>query len=131
MRERLERNEEDIKTLRITPARAGKTRQPLASCQRFEDHPRSCGKDVIALNILRVAAGSPPLVRERRYGRSSCRRLVGITPARAGKTAQYRSPRASRRDHPRSCGKDTSTWSKRGQHIGSPPLVRERPNHDG
>ncbi len=49
-----------------------------------------------------------------------------ITPARAGKTAYTTDRIAMRRDHPRSCGKDTVQIENIASPLGSPPLVRER-----
>ena len=53
-------------------------------------------------------------------------KVLGITPARAGKTPLPSQPVTLYWDHPRSCGKDRTagtTWLFRP---GSPPLVRER-----
>ena len=49
-----------------------------------------------------------------------------ITPARAGKTPAVIPGRRPRRDHPRSCGKDSQYDRSRMSIRGSPPLVRER-----
>ena len=110
----------------ITPARAGKT-IPLPSW-RFarQDHPRSCGKDYWLRRRQCPRGGSPPLVRER-LGRNGCAvLLIGITPARAGKTHGPVEYRQGRQDHPHSCGKDLMVNSSNGGDLGSPPLVRER-----
>ncbi len=53
---------------------------------------------------------------------------IGITPARAGKTIMNGMTLSFRRDHPRSCGKDSSLPSGGDRRHGSPPLVRERQN---
>ena len=75
---------------------------------------------------IRNIAGSPPLVRERhrRPRNKSTRRR--ITPARAGKTGPFGKRIGITWDHPRSCGKDSSSARCRRQLYGSPPLVRER-----
>ena len=112
----------------ITPARAGKTQMLLNSAALYEDHPRSCGKDNQAYEIIHEIGGSPPLVRERRIGQPVLTSLCRITPARAGKTSSARSSRRRRRDHPRSCGKDQGGTHFRLCRPGSPPLVRERPD---
>ena len=52
--------------------------------------------------------------------------LIGITPARAGKTGTCLASRTARRDHPRSCGKDALFPTIERGNTGSPPLVRER-----
>ena len=113
----------------ITPTRAGKT-VPFFWCQRRDwDHPRSCGKDSVPMALTAVTTGSPPLVRER-LGRNGCAvLLIGITPARAGKTHGPVEYRQGRQDHPHSCGKDLMVNSSNGGDLGSPPLVRERLLH--
>ena len=71
---------------RITPARAGKTSIYLAYTAAGRDHPRSCGKDQLGTGQRSNPPGSPPLVRERLRYRQEDSQMVGITPARAGKT---------------------------------------------
>ena len=57
---------------------------------------------------------------------------MGITPARAGKTAFSAHPCTVHGDHPRSCGKDKKKRNDGLTISGSPPLVRERlPGGDG
>ena len=75
-------------TLRITPARAGKTVPALITDHDAEDHPRSCGKDGFLLCLQDLLIGSPPLVRERPCVANFVQSHPGITPARAGKTYQ-------------------------------------------
>ena len=53
--------------------------------------------------------------------------LLGITPARAGKTEIDFNNTWVCRDHPRSCGKDILSRILFQPVSGSPPLVRERP----
>ena len=90
VRERLLHVLKEKKTKWITPARAGKTAMARACLGVAEDHPRSCGKDLI-LGVRSVCSGgSPPLVRERRQNRYRRMPAHGITPARAGKTSIYR-----------------------------------------
>ena len=111
---------------RITPARAGKTSNEAATTCQGQDHPRSCGKDSSKTNLTLSGVGSPPLVRERHTQMRLYALGAGITPARAGKTAQSLLLSSFTWDHPRSCGKDACKrpWSAPAQ--GSPPLVRER-----
>ena len=90
------------------------------------DHPRSCGKDVMAEDLLVCFGGSPPLVRERRVRVLPEPHIFGITPARAGKTTARLPLSGSAQDHPRSCGKDTLSEQDIHAVPGSPPLVRER-----
>ena len=51
--------------VRITPARAGKTQVYSIEDDMTQDHPRSCGKDVLLRELASKPWGSPPLVRER------------------------------------------------------------------
>ena len=91
------------------------------------DHPRSCGKDTHYIPDKRSGRGSPPLVRERPVVAPTILELHRITPARAGKTASRRQQVRPFKDHPRSCGKDRYIRTSESLHLGSPPLVRERP----
>ena len=71
---------------RITPARAGKTRECDDHHHQGQDHPRACGENTTG-DMLRIALqGSPPRVRGK-HGFSPCLcSFTRITPARAGKT---------------------------------------------
>ena len=115
-------------SIRITPARAGKTGVKNRWSYSIQDHPRSCGKDVYANSFSWAHTGSPPLVRERLKIAVYSLKGGGITPARAGKTDEAPAVEAMNRDHPRSCGKDESVREKNPALKGSPPLVRERPS---
>ena len=78
----------------------------MVQLNQREDHPRSCGKDLISAALTSAGRGSPPLVRERpRHGQQR-ERCAGITPARAGKTVAEDVTDIINEDHPRSCGKD-------------------------
>ena len=110
----------------ITPARAGKTAFSAHPCTVHGDHPRSCGKDRISSLSSFCNLGSPPLVRERLNWMGQCFFQSGITPARAGKTQLDGTVLLSKRDHPRSCGKDVVPCQVVNPLRGSPPLVRER-----
>ena len=90
----------------ITPARAGKTGAIAITGTPVVDHPRSCGKDLPKSPLKKRNIGSPPLVRERPKFNTAKNMMIGITPARAGKTLGRHSPMFLM--------------------IGSPPLVRER-----
>ena len=111
---------------RITPARAGKTRLYIVSYAACKDHPRSCGKDKGGTAANPRQQGSPPLVRERLNRPTFFFFHSGITPARAGKTKRGNIVLQHRRDHPRSCGKDSFHGPADIVCRGSPPLVRER-----
>ena len=126
VRERRQQTRPDKPGNGITPARAGKTVLVSPRRCRFEDHPRSCGKDCRASSTYRYDMGSPPLVRERLGTFSVHDGPDGITPARAGKTLSLKRSETMNEDHPRSCGKDLHTVIRRYNFPGSPPLVRER-----
>ena len=126
MRERPTDDSVNTLFLRITPARAGKTKYTCPTNRIARDHPRSCGKDLFKMPIELCLVGSPPLVRERLafcVDYYTCKR---ITPARAGKTSSPLTSSILVWDHPRSCGKDHLIVHCVGDTPGSPPLVRER-----
>ena len=50
--------------------------------------------------------------------------MVGITPARAGKSSNPKSASCVNRDHPRACGEKVSNLDFCSDQIGSPPRVR-------
>ena len=68
--------------------------------------------------------GSPPRVRGKQPGEPDDDDAERITPARAGKTSGFDSPRAARRDHPRACGENLSSVLACWIMLGSPPRVR-------
>ncbi len=110
----------------ITPARAGKTFPTVLEVLFQGDHPRSRGKDSTASKVLTMVTGSPPLARERHANIQRFNKSIGITPARAGKTAYLGWAIMDGKDHPRSRGKDACNNSLIGTAVGSPPLARER-----
>ena len=71
---------------RITPARAGKTKQRRPRIRPHEDHPRACGENVAIAMTSGGQPGSPPRVRGKRIRLLCGVALNRITPARAGKT---------------------------------------------
>ena len=115
------------KNARITPARAGKTTNLHNTTITGEDHPRLCGKDGLFFRKNAPMTGSPPLMRERRCITFAQPQVGGITPARAGKTYTELGNYLGTKDHPRSCGKDLTFSVASESFLGSPPLVRERP----
>ena len=76
---------DDLQTLRITPARAGKRPGWADSgCQRG-DHPCVCGEKRFASASLDAYWGSPPRMRGKGRGKGQRGLQSGITPAYAGK----------------------------------------------
>ena len=71
---------------RITPARAGNTRNHQNDIKRSQDHPRSCGEHKHCRLSKITLSGSPPLVRGTLGLLPGFGLVHGITPARAGNT---------------------------------------------
>ena len=59
------------------------------------------------------------------YADSLCK-LLGITPAYAGKRRDYLSQNLCRKDHPRVCGEEVELYLDDMEHRGSPPRMRGR-----
>ena len=90
----------------ITPACAGKTNLKIVHTIHYRDHPRVCGKNHLAHFYLRVVKGSPPRVREKPIKNVDNFKIIGITPACAGKTLKPGKAKKAEEDHPRVCGKN-------------------------
>ena len=124
------KREEGIATFvgkRITPARAGKTRQHRGSADRRPDHPRACGENVTSSAPSAAIVGSPPRVRGKLENLQEALNETGITPARAGKTSIRRTRRTPATDHPRACGENVQRLHDQEVEKGSPPRVRGKP----
>ena len=76
----------NLRSLRITPACAGKTSESSLPESARRDHPRMRGEDPVDISGRRRGAGSPPHARGRRQKVEAFWRLERITPACAGKT---------------------------------------------
>ena len=48
----------------ITPAHAGRMREPATSGNDYQDHPRACGKNHIMIEEMESQPASPPRMRE-------------------------------------------------------------------
>ena len=70
----------------ITPAFAGKSVKEKLSKGGGKDHPRVCGEKPMPMPFTVVVLGSPPRIRGKVNDLHSGRKLVGITPAFAGKS---------------------------------------------
>ena len=108
----------------ITPACAGKRKNPLPVIYLGWDHPRVCGEKRRKTGPVCGILGSPPRVRGKVDMGIEEAEVVGITPACAGKSRCRR--RAGRRpwDHPRVCGEKTLAVQSSVEDQGSPPRVR-------
>ena len=115
-----------MKTRRITPACAGKTRSFKIVRVELPDHPRMRGEDKKVTKEGFQISGSPPHAR----GRPALlfRRFpdFGITPACAGKTQSAPSARSATPDHPRMRGEDRGSMRAGLSVQGSPPHARGR-----
>ena len=89
---------------RITPACAGKSCKLPALRRACRDHPRMCGEKWSSVMRGATFLGSPPHVRGKVFLCSIQQRLVGITPACAGKSGKIKDHGAAQGDHPRMCG---------------------------
>ena len=105
-----------LKALRTTPAHAGKTSRLRWREHCFGDHPRACGEDFASASAVSASTGPPPRMRGRRHQTARLPRLIGTTPAHAGKTSWEPCPARYEWDHPRACGEDNGwtvpAWSR-------------------
>ena len=72
---------------RLIPACAGKTSNPVADSIISRAHPRVCGENYSAEEIIETLEGSSPRVRGKHGHRRRCRIPRRLIPACAGKTA--------------------------------------------
>ena len=114
----------NLKTKRITPAGAGKTKNQSRLFRDIRDHPRRCGENIYTKSSARQRIGSPPQVRGKPTLLPVCIDRVRITPAGAGKTRCFSNHGWLTRDHPRRCGENRE--HPHGVYVlaGSPPQVR-------
>ena len=108
----------------ITPAYAGKRRPPAQSTRGARGHPRVCGEKCGYRLPFRSIVGSPPTVRGKVAGNLEQGRVVGITPACAGKRWRGFARCQNVRDHPRVCGEKSFNRYTPAYRSGSPPRVR-------
>ena len=74
------------KTMRITPAYAGKSFSSVRSVSRSTDHPRLCGEKCYWKMDRYTKLGSPPPMRGKVSDGGTGVLAGGITPAYAGKS---------------------------------------------
>ena len=116
-----------VGSIRLIPAHAGKTSGRSEAPLQRATHPRSREENIDAWQLPERHVGSPPLARGKpQQGRESsdCARLI---PAHAGKTS-FRG-RTSRLCpvHPRSRGENEFGWPLPDLTSGSSPLTRGNP----
>ena len=110
--------------LRLIPARAGRTLCKLLAYLPYTAHPRSCGADSVREGVLTPGSGSSPLVRGGPGAHDGSPSVMGLIPARAGRTTQGTHSLPTDRAHPRSCGADARLAGCTARVSGSSPLVR-------
>ncbi len=108
----------------LIPARAGRTRRGRPRCARAGAHPRSRGEDVDPVSAAPEISGSSPLARGGRPAAGKPSGLLGLIPARAGRTTGTWSRSPAWRAHPRSRGEDERPDILRHRGLGSSPLAR-------
>ena len=108
----------------ITPADAGKTATANRTAQCAEDHPRGCGENHCIIPHSNDTLGSPPRMRGKPVPSVCVAILSRITPADAGKTESTMQTHRRRKDHPRGCGENCSSWFFGFSFPGSPPRMR-------
>ena len=116
-----------VGSIRLIPAHAGKTSGRSEAPLQRATHPRSREENIDAWQLPERHVGSPPLARGKpQQGRESsdCARLI---PAHAGKTGSCCRPRPACRAHPRSRGENGQESSDEGAPSGSSPLTRGKP----
>ena len=108
----------------ITPAHAGKRCFASYLLFAFRDHPRACGEKCRALPAILPPLGSPPRMRGKVIDRIGKNRVLGITPAHAGKSQSGERACAGSWDHPRACGEKQKIFNLAAAILGSPPRMR-------
>ena len=115
----------------LIPAHAGKT---VSSARRpgvVEAHPRSRGENRSASSSPSFRVGSSPLTRGKPPPTATPRRIRGLIPAHAGKTAARAAAIKSARAHPRSRGENPVGGAFPARSEGSSPLTRGKPARYG
>ena len=67
----------------------GKARISGTACEACRDHPRLCGEKFSARIFKYLSMGSPPPMRGKGKKETRSFKTAGITPAYAGKSANY------------------------------------------
>ena len=111
-------------TLRLIPARAGKTPATPPAASSPGAHPRACGENGPLPAEGMTLEGSSPRVRGKREGDGEGCGADGLIPARAGKTSSMVMIPVCRAAHPRACGENTARAPGLIATSGSSPRVR-------
>ena len=108
----------------ITPAWAGKSKEPLKICEKQEDHPRVGGEKLDLLAVVFSALGSPPRGRGKDVDWLGFNQFFRITPAWAGKSRLRYGDHRRAQDHPRVGGEKVALCGWTAPRRGSPPRGR-------
>ena len=98
---------------------------------KTEAHPRACGENQTKDTAPDPATGSSPRVRGKRPVAGESDGLVGLIPARAGKTQVGMTLWGCSWAHPRACGENAIRAETVNGLRGSSPRVRGKRTHDG
>ena len=109
---------------RITPAYAGKRAFELQVAAVPGDHPRVRGEKTSLSTISPGWTGSPPRTRGKAILVLLPGRVLGITPAYAGKSSAWVNSGAQVEDHPRVRGEKPAEKRVLVSRKGSPPRTR-------
>ena len=124
MRGKRERGDEKSFINRLIPAHAGKTSLRSRPPRQKRAHPRACGENLSASQLLREGTGSSPRMR----GKPPAARRkwvgVGLIPAHAGKTRLLATVATHGQAHPRACGENFSSRFDISVSEGSSPRMR-------
>ena len=108
----------------LIPARAGKTLETRTELRKPRAHPRACGENRAFSSRLMRETGSSPRVRGKPTNLIRAGDLIGLIPARAGKTRRSNSGLRMHRAHPRACGENSYHPLNISEKVGSSPRVR-------
>ena len=104
---------------RLIPARAGKTSCPSCLSSGKRAHPRAVGENRSAATPIRSLVGSSPRGRGKPRCATCPRTIVGLIPARAGKTLIPTLSGTLRPAHPRAGGENDAGVPAGGRSSGS------------
>ena len=110
--------------LRLIPARAGKTLRGPSTALWHPAHPRACGENRHECGDGEDLLGSSPRVRGKRSSIQASCSSSRLIPARAGKTKTSPQPGPGGTAHPRACGENRRSCTRRPPEPGSSPRVR-------
>ena len=114
-------------TVRLIPARAGKTLSPDDQALADAAHPRAGGENKSDFPTASQYLGSSPRGRGKREFEHGLGLCVGLIPARAGKTFAASQVRLYARAHPRAGGGNPTVNLTPSTRRGSSPRGRGKP----